>query len=230
MIPLAHDIRSARAAVERLLDEIGLRAYTYTVEPKENGWTVRIECATADGFQQATFAIDPQALGASASDPTVRAKLREAWELRLKACATPLASPVARWEHYEHSADIGVRGIGATKAEAFEQAALALTAVATDPRRVEPREWVAIECEAPDDELLFAEWLNALVLEMATRNMLFGRFLVRIDGPRLAGSAWGEKIDVARHHPAAEVKGATYTTLRVAKENGVWLAQTVVDV
>ena len=141
-----------------------------------------------------------------------------------------VASPVARWEHYEHSADIGVRGLGATKAEAFEQAAIALTAVATDPRTVEPRERVAVECEAPDDELLFAEWLNTLVLEMAMRNMLFSRFFVRIDGPRLTASAWGEKTNVARHHPAAEVKGATYTTLRVANENGVWLAQTVVDV
>jgi SHS2 domain-containing protein len=137
---------------------------------------------------------------------------------------------IARWEHYDHSADVGVRGIGSTKAEAFEQAALALTAVATDPRRVEPRERVAVECEAPDDELLFAEWLNALVLEMATRKMLFSRFLVRIDGPRLTASAWGEKIDIVRHHPAAEVKGATYTTLRVVFEHGVWLAQTVVDV
>ncbi len=38
-----------------------------------------------------------------------------------------------RWEHFEHGADIGVRGIGPTPASAFEQAALALTAVITDP-------------------------------------------------------------------------------------------------
>jgi len=36
---------------------------------------------------------------------------------------------------------------------------------------------------------------------------------------------------VSRHHPAVEVKGATYTTLRVAREtSGEWVAQTVVDV
>src|SRR5574342_89263 len=71
----------------------------------------------------------------------------------------------ARWEHFSHGADIGVRGFGETKAEAFEQAALALTAVLTDPEQVEPREAVAIACEAPDDELLFADWLNCLVYE-----------------------------------------------------------------
>jgi len=134
------------------------------------------------------------------------------------------------WEHYAHGADIGVRGLGASKEEAFSQAALALTAVIADPAAVALRERVAIECAAPDDELLFAEWLNAVVYEMATRKMLFGRFAVRLDGTRLSAEAWGERIDVARHHPAVEVKGATYTTLRVAREGERWLAQTVVDV
>ena len=136
----------------------------------------------------------------------------------------------AGWEHYEHGADIGVRGVGASKAEAFEQAALALTAVIADPAAVQQRKRVALACEAPDDELLLAEWLNALVYEMATRRMLFSRFAVRLEGARLAAEAWGEAVDVARHHPAVEVKGATYTTLRVAQEGDGWLAQTVVDV
>lgn len=136
----------------------------------------------------------------------------------------------ARWEHFEHGADVGVRGFGASKSESFEQAALALTAVITEPAGVEPRETVAIECEAPDDELLFAEWLNALIYEMATRRMLFSRFAVRIDGTRLRAEARGEPVDVARHHPAVEVKGATYTTLRVARAGDEWIAQTVVDV
>ncbi|KPK05963.1 MAG: archease [Betaproteobacteria bacterium SG8_39] len=136
----------------------------------------------------------------------------------------------ASWEHYAHGADIGVRGYASCKADAFVQAALALTAVITDPAEVVARESVAIECEAPDDELLFAEWLNALVYEMATRRMLFGRFAVRLDGRRLSGEAWGEPVDAARHHPAVEVKGATYTTLRVAREGERWVAQTVVDV
>ena len=123
-----------------------------------------------------------------------------------------------------------MRGVGASKAEAFEQAALALTAVIADPAAVQQRKRVALACEAPDDELLLAEWLNALVYEMATRRMLFSRFAVRLEGTLLTAQAWGEAVDAARHHPAVEVKGATYTTLRVAQEGDGWLAQTVVDV
>ena len=125
---------------------------------------------------------------------------------------------------------MGVRGVGATQAQAFEQAAIAMTAVVTDPTEVQTREVVAIECEAPDIELLFAEWLNSLIYEMSTRKMLFGRFAVEIAGTTLRGQAWGERIDAARHLPAVEIKGATYTALRVAPEDGGWLAQTVVDV
>jgi SHS2 domain-containing protein len=136
----------------------------------------------------------------------------------------------ATWEHFEHGADIGVRGFGASKAEAFEQAALAMTAVVTDLASVQPREAVAIRCEAPDDELLLAEFLNALIYEMSTRKMLFSRVSIRIDGASLSGAARGERVDVARHRPAVEIKGATYTALRVAQENGRWVAQTVVDV
>ncbi len=142
----------------------------------------------------------------------------------------PARADAAFWEHYAHGADIGVRGCAASKAEAFAEAALALTAVITDPAAVSPRERVAIACEAPDDELLFAEWLNAVIYEMATRKMLFGRFAVQLEGGRLSGEAWGEPVDASRHHPAVEVKGATYTTLRVAQVGQRWVAQTVVDV
>lgn len=136
-----------------------------------------------------------------------------------------------RWEHFEHRADIGVRGIAATRGGAFEQAALALTGVVCDPATVEPRDAVPIACEAADDEGLLVAWLNALVYEMAVRHMLFARFDVRIEGRHLAATAEGEAIDRARHHPAVEVKGATYTALRVARgDDGLWTAQTVVDV
>ena len=135
------------------------------------------------------------------------------------------------WQHFPHDADIGVRGIGRSKAEAFEQAALAMTAVITDPASVAAGEAVEISCEAPDDELLLVDWLNALVFEMATRRMLFARFEVGCDDHRLHGRAWGEKVDVGRHQPAVEVKGATLTCLSVGQQSdGMWSAQCVVDV
>jgi protein archease len=140
--------------------------------------------------------------------------------------------PDEGWEHFEHLADIGVRGFGPTKAAAFENAAKALTAALASLDKVRPAEKVGIECRAPDDDLLLYEWLNALIYEMATRNMLFSRFSVHIeDKGHLLAVAWGEPMDVRRHAPAAEAKGATMTALRVARaDDGRWSAQCVVDV
>jgi tRNA nucleotidyltransferase (CCA-adding enzyme) len=134
------------------------------------------------------------------------------------------------WEHFPHEADVGVRGFGATIEEAFEQGALALTAIVTTAK-VEERLSVQVKCQAPDWELLFAEWLNLIIYEMSVRKMLFSRFSVHILGTDLTGTMWGEPIDVARHAPACEPKGATYTALEVtADADGRWTAACVVDV
>jgi tRNA nucleotidyltransferase (CCA-adding enzyme) len=135
------------------------------------------------------------------------------------------------WAHFPHQADMGVRGVGPTLAAAFEQAALAMTAVVTDPGSVAPAMAVDIECEAPDDELLLVDWLNALILEMAARHMLFSRFEVGLAGRHLHATAWGESVDIEKHQPVVEIKGATYTELKVGQdESGQWQAQCVVDV
>lgn len=151
-------------------------------------------------------------------------------------------SPVApsnspgRWEHFEHRADVGVRGIGPTCAAAFEQAALALTAIVTPAQGVAARQRIKLACRAADLESLLVAWLNALLTQMAVRHMVFGKYRVEIQTSTdheaaLRASAWGEPVSVARHQPAVEVKGATYTALRVGPcDGGGWLAQTVVDV
>jgi SHS2 domain-containing protein len=120
--------------------------------------------------------------------------------------------------------------VGPSAAAAFEQAALALTAVVVDPESVRASTSVPIECDAADLELLLVAWLDALVYEMAVRNMLFGRFEVRIDGSHLSALAIGEGIEVLRHKPAVEVKGATFCELAVLSRDGLWTAQCVVDV
>lgn len=137
----------------------------------------------------------------------------------------------AYWEHFSHDADIGLLGVGNSPAEAFEQAGLALCAVVTDPDRVRPLESIGIALDAPDIELLFMDWINRLIYEMAVRNMLFSKFSVGTDGARLDALAWGEKTDKCRHEPVVEVKGATFTELKVREmEDGSWQAQCVVDV
>lgn len=136
-----------------------------------------------------------------------------------------------QWQHFEHDADIGIRGIAPTLTLAFEQAAVALTAVVTDPDGVAASTAIAIECDAPDVELLFVSWINELIYQMAVRRLLFSRYRVAIRDDRLTATAFGEAVDRDKHQPAVEIKGATLTELSVRRrDDGAWVAQCVVDV
>jgi len=140
----------------------------------------------------------------------------------------------ATWEHFDHAADMGIAATGETLTEAFEQIARGMMAIVTDAS-VQERVCVEIECAAPDREMLLIDWLNALIFEMATRGLLFGSFSVSIeasgDGYELHGKARGEPVDRARHQPAVELKGATYTALDVHRDKeDRWVARCVVDV
>ncbi|MCK5000457.1 MAG: archease [Planctomycetes bacterium] len=134
------------------------------------------------------------------------------------------------YEHFNHQADIGIKGIGSTIDDAFEQAAIGMMAVICNPRTILPEKEVKIFCTAPDEEFLLVDFLNAIIYEMAVRNMLFGKFEVTVKGDCLEAKAWGEKSDPQKHQTAVEVKGATYTELEVKQESGEWTAQCVIDV
>jgi len=142
---------------------------------------------------------------------------------------------MSHWQHYEHEADIGIEGVGISLEDAFIQAALGMTEIITDLEKVTPDDEIIIQCHAPDREILFVDWLNALIYEMASRKMLFSHFEVTINQQKseiaLQAMAWGEAIKPEKHQPAVEIKGATFTTLRVYEDDShTWHAQTVVDV
>lgn len=138
---------------------------------------------------------------------------------------------VYRWSHFHHDADIGIRARAGSLPAVFSQAALAMSAVITDVSLIENKNCIVIECEGNDPEYLFVDWLNALIYEMSVRHMLFGQFDVELNEGKLTARVCGENIDREKHHPAVEIKGATFTELKVEQDDkGNWLAQCVLDV
>ena len=135
------------------------------------------------------------------------------------------------WENFEHGADIGIRGVAPSLEQAFEQAAVAMTAVITNPDHVLASKAISIHCEAPDHDLLLLDWINELVYEMAVQGLLFKRYQVTINDGKLSATAFGELVDRQKHQPAVEIKGATFTELHVYQQpDGLWVAQCIVDV
>lgn len=135
-----------------------------------------------------------------------------------------------KYELFSHGADIGIRGIGENLEEAFKMAGLALTAIVSNPEKVSPLLSFEIKLEEKDPELLFMDWINSLIFEMDTRKLLISDIQLSIKAGQLNALIKGEIVDRAKHDPAVEVKGATFTELKVMKENSQWICQCVVDV
>lgn len=134
------------------------------------------------------------------------------------------------FETFEHGADIGVRGRGRTLPEAFANGARAMfSIIADDLDAVQPLEPVAVTASSYDLEGLFVSWLNALLAAADLERMLFCTFEVNISGLVVRGTAWGQKFEQGRDR-GVEVKGATFTEVRVQREGRGWTAQCVVDV
>lgn len=144
----------------------------------------------------------------------------------------PLAEPAPpRWEHFRHESDIGIRGLGGSVEQAFEQAGLALSAAICDLDAIRQERLETVSCKACSLEMLFLEWIDTIIFSIATRKMLFSDYRVRIDACRLSADMWGEPINWQRHAPVVEPKGATLTELSVTRTaGGLWRAQCVVDV
>jgi SHS2 domain-containing protein len=139
------------------------------------------------------------------------------------------------WEHFEHAADVGVRGRGGTPARAFEETARALfSLLSADLDGIRPSVEERVVCEAANLEELLVAFLNELLYLFDSRRTVFGQFDVEIEEApgrvRLTGLARGEPFDPRRHEFTVLPKGATFTALEVARHGGEWVAQCVVDV
>ena len=142
-------------------------------------------------------------------------------------------SEMRTWEHYEHTADIGVRGYGSTLEEAFEAVALALFDVMVDVRKVEPKECREVEVEEEDLEALLYSFLEELLVLHDVEGLVFGDVKVEIEktenGYRLKARACGEPLS-EKHEPKEEVKAITYHEMEIKQlPDGRWMAQFVPD-
>lgn len=131
-------------------------------------------------------------------------------------------------DYFDHDADAGVIGRGATLPEAFVHAAEATFALMCNLAEVQPREAVDIEFTEPDDELALVTWLNELLAHASARGLALSRFALAHDGDRWTGTARGEPWHAGLER-GTQVKGATLTALKVAYDGADWEARCVVD-
>ena len=132
-------------------------------------------------------------------------------------------------EYFEHGADIGIVGRGASIEQAFERAAASMFAIMVDPGAVQPWQRLEVEFDEDDVEVALVRWLNALLAAAREHGLALCQFELRREGDHWHGGGRGEPWREA-HPRGTEVKGATLTALSVRRDEQGWQARCVVDV
>jgi SHS2 domain-containing protein len=137
----------------------------------------------------------------------------------------------AGWEHFDVEADVGVRGWGGTRPEAFAQATLGVFALIVAPEQVQPRERREVRAQAETAETLLVAWVDECLYVHDIEGFVVRSVEMTLCTDTLAhGLLHGEPLDPARHHVGTVVKGATYHTVAVGVRDGVHEARIIVDV
>ena len=133
-------------------------------------------------------------------------------------------------EHFEHTADLGLRATAADLDTLFAEAAECLFEAIVELSAVKPNQSVEVALTGSDREYLFFDWLRELLRLADQDRMLFSKFKVHVNDDGLIGTAWGEPLDAGKHELIREVKAITYHELKVEPHEGGWLAEVIVDI
>ena len=140
------------------------------------------------------------------------------------------------FEYLEHTADAKFRAYGATLGECFENSAKAMANVVCALEKIEVKEETEISAEAESAEDLLHKFLENLLFEIETREMLYSEFKIEIGNDRtnwfLKCIARGEAINLEKHSIKSEIKTVTWHEffLRKEPEKNLWVAQVIVDI
>jgi len=139
------------------------------------------------------------------------------------------------YTYLDHEADVGIRAIGSTLEEAFQEGAKAMLNVMWDISKVDERQNVSIECGARDIPELFVETLNEILSKQGIEELVIARLrvdkIMNVDGRyEFKGTAFGEPLNFDKHTVKTEVKAATYAGLRYKEKEGRHIVQCILDV
>ncbi len=140
-----------------------------------------------------------------------------------------------KFEFLEHTADVYVAAHGKTLEEAFENAALAMFEVMTDTDKVSVEVEDNFEVEAEDEFALLYSWLEALLVNFETKNMLYSQFQIAgieeiEEGFRIKAAAWGEKFNPEKHAQKVGVKAVTYHRMEILKKYNKVTLEFILDI
>jgi SHS2 domain-containing protein len=136
-----------------------------------------------------------------------------------------------RYEQFPHTADIGIRIYGNDLRELFENAAFAMFDTIADLEGLKGDVEQDFELTAPNREELLIAWLDELLFNFYTKQLIFFRFEIKeLTENKIAAKAFGRPIGANRNRLRAEIKAATYHDLKIKKTASGYEVEVIFDI
>lgn len=139
--------------------------------------------------------------------------------------------PLKRYEQFSHTADIGVKVFGRSLKELFENAAFAMFDIIADLEGLKGPIVKKIALTAPNKEELLIAWLDELLYNFYTKQIVFYEFKVdELSDDMIKAKAFGRGLAVNRNRLKTEIKAATYYNLKIIKRDDYYEVDIIFDV
>ncbi len=136
-----------------------------------------------------------------------------------------------RYEQFSHTADIGVRVFGKTLKELFENAAFAMFDILADLEGIKGEITQDFELTAQNHEELLISWLDELLYNFYTKNIIFYKFDVsELSEDVIVAKAFGRSVNEDRNRLKTEIKAATYYNLKIIKKDDYYEVDIIFDI
>jgi len=135
------------------------------------------------------------------------------------------------FEILDHTADIRIKAYGKGLKDLFENAALGMFNILADLEGITTSTELEIKVEAPDKEELLLEWLDELLYNFYTKNIIFSEFdITGLSDNKLAAKVKGRFVGENKNRLKTEIKAATRHDLHIDKKEDIYEVKIVFDV
>lgn len=133
------------------------------------------------------------------------------------------------FEELPHQADVRVRVRAKTCNDLFAEAARAMFSimyVTCDEGEIER----SISVTSDDIQSLMIDFLSELLFVSEVDRVVFSSFAVAVTGTSLLATARGEAFDPEKHLGGMEIKGVSYSGLKIARDGEGFCSEILFDV
>jgi SHS2 domain-containing protein len=124
----------------------------------------------------------------------------------------------------DHATDAFIEVTASTLNEAFTVAAQSVVDITLDRNTIQEKEQKTLTVSAHDLRYLLFNWLEEVNYHIITEGFAIARFTLKISkNPpyRLSATAYGEPINLKKHHFKIEIKAPTFHLMDIKKNDGI---------